>query len=262
MRSWRAGRSASSERNGGRQRPACRIGQRTRRDEQTGARTIEGTGRIRQSASSTVEAPVARRLRESFPRPEARTSARPPSPGLRAHPNPVRRARRPHRRRQPSQQQPSLHPRACAPARPSRRHPPRCSLPQRVRPHLRIRSAGTAGTPGPKPGRPRPAAPKPASAPAPQTPRDGGSSRPGPGPRPGLSPVPVHHASATTLLVGSAAGTAACRSPSRPCWSGRSAPRWWPSRRTGQAGQAGPRPAPVRPARVPIQATCLLVRTR
>ncbi|MGW5298377.1 translation initiation factor IF-2 [Rhodococcus aetherivorans] len=189
---------------------------------------LKEQGEFVKSASSTVEPPVARRLRESFAKANgdgAAPSAAAPKPGApRPGPRPAA----------PAQAAP-----APAPAPKSEAATPAPSPAPASRP----------GAPGPKPGAPRPAAPKPATpqapaaqaapqapapqAPAPQAPAPQAPSagpKPG-GPRPGPKPPRVGNNPYSSAP--------AERPAPRP-----GAPRPVPGQGRPAAGPGGARPAP------------------
>ncbi|NIH95497.1 translation initiation factor IF-2 [Mycolicibacterium fluoranthenivorans] len=147
---------------------------------------LSDQGEFVKSASSTVEAPVARRLRESFgggkPAKSASPAARPssptggtPTPGPRPGPKP------------PAPAAPA--PAAPAPAAP----PPAPAAPPAAPVEAPVADAAPAQRPGPRPG-PAPAAPEAPAAPAPAAPAaPAASAAPSdarPGPRPGPKPAP------------------------------------------------------------------------
>ncbi|MFE0747439.1 translation initiation factor IF-2 [Gordonia sp. NPDC058843] len=204
---------------------------------------LKEQGEFVKSASSTVEAPVARRLRESFPGKDggAKDSKSSPAPGPRqsAKPGP-----------KPSGSSTAPKPGATTtPAEPAADRPspgPRTSGPKPGAPKPAPAPVETpAPTPAPAAERPSPA-PAPA-APAPQAPA--ASAAPAaptssPGPRPGPKPGP------RTPRVGnnpySSAPAPAPRPAARP-GPGQAGPRPGGGR-PGPAGQGGPRPGGGRPA--------------
>ncbi|MBL1078737.1 translation initiation factor IF-2 [Nocardia sp. 2] len=226
---------------------------------------LKEQGEFVKSASSTVEAPVARRLRESFapksapangtsksakpgdaPRPAAK-----PTPGASSGPRPG---------------QPGPRPSAPAPAAPAPR--PAAPAPQEpVAPAARVEAPAARPTPGAKPGpaakpAPRPVAETPAApaasaapaapaAPAPgaSRPNQGqGGPRPGQqqGPRPGGQPQGGATPSAAPRPAGPKPGPKTPRVGNNPFSSAPEqprAPRPAPGPRPGPA-QGGPRPGP------------------
>ncbi|MEP9413614.1 translation initiation factor IF-2 [Gordonia sp. VNQ95] len=177
---------------------------------------LKEQGEFVKSASSTVEAPVARRLRESFPKKDGGSSApKPggnggaPKPGARPRPGP-----KPGNASAPKPG-PAPAPEVSAPAAPAR---PAAATPAAPAPQA---PAPAPSAPAPKPAAPKPAA---ASAPAPAAP-----SAPSPGPRPGPKPGP------RAPRVGNNPYSSAPAPAPRP-----QGPRPGP-------GQGGPRPGGGRP---------------
>ncbi|MBR7192171.1 MULTISPECIES: translation initiation factor IF-2 [unclassified Gordonia (in: high G+C Gram-positive bacteria)] len=202
---------------------------------------LKEQGEFVKSASSTVEAPVARRLRESFPGKDggAKDSKSSPAPGPRQSAKPG-----------PKPSGNSNAPKPGAPATPSapvadRPSPgPRTNAPKPGAPKPAPAPAETPA-PAPAPAAERPS-PRPA-APAPQAPAASAApSAPtsSPGPRPGPKPGP------RTPRVGnnpySSAPAPAPRPAARP-GPGQGGPRPGGGR-PGAAGQGGPRPGGGRPA--------------
>ncbi|KSU60937.1 translation initiation factor IF-2 [Gordonia sp. SGD-V-85] len=204
---------------------------------------LKEQGEFVKSASSTVEAPVARRLRESFPGKDggAKDSKSSPAPGPRQSAKPG-----------PKPSGNTNAPKPGAPATPSapvadRPSPgPRTNAPKPGAPKP---APAPAETPAPAPApaaerpspRPAPAAPAPQAPAASATPSAPTSS---PGPRPGPKPGP------RTPRVGnnpySSAPAPAPRPAARP-GPGQGGPRPGGGR-PGAAGQGGPRPGGGRPA--------------
>ncbi|MBB5911476.1 translation initiation factor IF-2 [Nocardia transvalensis] len=217
--------------------------------------TLKEQGEFVKSASSTVEAPVARRLRESFSakstpsngaaksgaRSGSDQGARPagggkpasgatpgPRPGPRSAPSPAAQAK-------PA---PAAEQQSSAPAARSDSEAPASRPGPAVKPG-----------PAPKPGGPRPAAPSPAAAaqqstPAQQQPQQGSRPAPGGGPRPGgqakgSAPAQPGH------RPGPKPGPKPPRVGNNPFSSApeRPAPRPAPGPRPGPS-QGGPRPSP------------------
>ncbi|MFE5701894.1 translation initiation factor IF-2 [Rhodococcus koreensis] len=204
--------------------------------------TLKEQGEFVKSASSTVEAPVARRLRESFPSAKSADSAARPAakPGAPAPSAPVTSAK-------PGGPRPGPKPAAPAPAAPAAAAPAPTPEAQAPAPAAPAASAVTPAAPAsnaPKPGRPTPAAPAPAAPPAapaaasaPAAPSTG--AKPG-GPRPGPKPPrvgnnPYSSAPAERPAPRPAPGAPRPGAP-RPA-PGQGGPRPAP-------GQGGPRPAP------------------
>ncbi|GAA1480482.1 hypothetical protein GCM10009624_09220 [Gordonia sinesedis] len=182
---------------------------------------LKEQGEFVKSASSTVEAPVARRLRESFPgkNGDAADGAKPSAP--------TKSAAKPAAKSTAPKPAPSPANGAATPATPG---------------------ASPAARPGPKPAAPTPArpaaeaaAPAQASAPAPAAPTPAPAS---PGPRPGPKPGP------RTPRVGnnpySSAPTPAPRPPAARPGPGQGGPRPGGGRpgQPGRPGPGGPRPGP------------------
>ena len=205
---------------------------------------LKEQGEFVKSASSTVEAPVARRLRESFPQAGGKdvSSSAKPRPSGAPKPGAPRPSATPATAAQTTAKPAPAGPRPCAP-KPAAPAPVQPAAASTAAPADTVRPAPQA--PGPKPGRPRPAAPKPASASAPQTPRDGGSSRPGPGPRPGPKPGP-RAPRVGNNPYSSAPPPAPRPAGPRPGPAGQGGPRPGGGRpgAQGRPGQAGPRPGP------------------
>ena len=205
---------------------------------------LKEQGEFVKSASSTVEAPVARRLRESFPQAGGKdvSSSAKPRPSGAPKPGAPRPSATPATAAQTTAKPAPAGPRPGAP-KPAAPAPVQPAAASTAAPADTVRPVPQA--PGPKPGRPRPAAPKPASAPAPQTPRDGGSSRPGPGPRPGPKPGP-RAPRVGNNPYSSAPPPAPRPAGPRPGPAGQGGPRPGGGRpgAQGRPGQAGPRPGP------------------
>ncbi|PKZ67267.1 translation initiation factor IF-2 [Gordonia terrae] len=205
---------------------------------------LKEQGEFVKSASSTVEAPVARRLRESFPGKDggAKDSKSSPAPGPRqsAKPGP-----------KPSGATGAPKPGASAtPAAPAADRPspgPRTGGPKPGAPKPAPAPVETPAPAAPVPAAERPS-PKPApAAPAPQAPAASAAPAapaPSPGARPGPKPGP------RTPRVGnnpySSAPAPAPRPAARP-GPGQGGPRPGGGR-PGPAGQGGPRPGGGRPA--------------
>ena len=144
------------------------------------------------SASSTLEAPVVRKVREAFaPKPEAPApkpvDEKPVAKPAPAKPTPKKPANKPQAKANPSSPKPVATPGAPAPGPSVVSEPARPAPKPAARPAAPKPGAPRPGAAAPKPGAPRPSAPKPA-------PKDPGDSapRPGarPGPRPGQGPKP------------------------------------------------------------------------
>ncbi|MEV0333699.1 translation initiation factor IF-2 [Nocardia sp. NPDC050717] len=205
---------------------------------------LKEQGEFVKSASSTVEAPVARRLRESLasksaPAADAKPAARPgPSQAARPGAKPTPGGPRPGPRPTPA---PAAAATPAAPATPapaeSAPAEPKPAPAARPTPAAAQQSAPAAkpGTPGPRPapGAPRPGQPRPGQpAPGAQAPRPAG-----PGPKPGPK----------TPRVGNNPFSSA---PDRERPAPRPAPQGGPRPTPGQGGprpapgQGGPRPTP------------------
>ncbi|MGQ4597579.1 translation initiation factor IF-2 [Nocardia sp. R6R-6] len=223
--------------------------------------TLKEQGEFVKSASSTVEAPVARRLRESFAAKSAPSNGTKPG----ARPGPSSSARPAAK---PAGGGPRPGPRPSAPAptpAPAAQQTPRTGESPAVKPGPVVR-LGPA--PAPKPaaresvpppaaaGAPAPAGPRPAPAgprPTPGGPRPGQQQRPGAptqgGPRPGGA-TPGPRPGPKTPRVGNNPYSSAPERPApRPAHGG--GPRPGPSQggpRPGPA-QGGPRPGPAQGAR-------------
>ncbi|MFC0447257.1 translation initiation factor IF-2 [Rhodococcus jostii] len=208
--------------------------------------TLKEQGEFVKSASSTVEAPVARRLRESFPSAKSADSAARPGakPGAPAPSSPATAAK-------PGGPRPG--PKPAAPAAPAAAAPaatPEAQAPAPAAPAATAAAPAAPATNAPKPGRPTPAAPAPA-APAPAAPAapvaPAASASPAPstgakpgGPRPGPKPPRVGNNPYSSAPAERPAPRPAPGAPrpgaSRPA-PGQGGPRPAP-------GQGGPRPAP------------------
>ncbi|ATD70630.1 MULTISPECIES: translation initiation factor IF-2 [Gordonia] len=215
---------------------------------------LKEQGEFVKSASSTVEAPVARRLRESFPGKDGVSkdggSSSAPGPRQSAKPGP----------------KPSGAPKpGAAPAAPAAGRPtpgPQSTAPQTGAPQTGAPQTGAPKPGGPKPGpapvetpapaaaerpspAPAPGGPKP--APAPAAPAASAAPTPptkAPGPRPGPKPGP--RAPRVGNNPYSSAPAPAPRPAARP-GPGQGGPRPGGGR-PGPAGQGGPRPGGGRPA--------------
>ncbi len=144
------------------------------------------------SASSTLEAPLVRKVREAFaPKPEAPApkpvDEKPVAKPAPAKPTPKKPANKPQAKANPSSPKPVATPGAPTPGPSVVSEPARPAPKPAARPAAPKPGAPRPGAAAPKPGAPRPSAPKPA-------PKDPGDSapRPGarPGPRPGQGPKP------------------------------------------------------------------------
>ncbi|SDM50247.1 translation initiation factor IF-2 [Actinomyces ruminicola] len=241
---------------------------------------LKDQGEFVKAASSTVEPPVARRVREHFaaqgeakapkpaaPKPAAKSKAptpgaapKPaptaPKPGARpAPPKPAAAAPKPAGTPKPGGPKPSP-----APASPAPQSAPTAGADQQPRP--------TAPTPGPRPAAPtpgpRPGAPRPGNNPYATSqgmPRPGGSGGRGRGkgprsggPRPGNNPyatsqgMPRPGGSGGPRPQGSRPGQGGPRPGPRPAGAGSGGPRpggsGGPRPQGSRPGQGGPRPGP------------------
>jgi len=241
---------------------------------------LKDQGEFVKAASSTVEPPVARRVREHFaaqseakapkpaaPKPAAKSEAptpgaapKPaptaPKPGARpAPPKPAAAAPKPAGTPKPGGPKPSP-----APASPAPQSAPTAGADQQPRP--------TAPTPGPRPAAPtpgpRPGAPRPGNNPYATSqgmPRPGGSGGRGRGkgprsggPRPGNNPyatsqgMPRPGGSGGPRPQGSRPGQGGPRPGPRPAGAGSGGPRpggsGGPRPQGSRPGQGGPRPGP------------------
>ncbi|ATL69115.1 translation initiation factor IF-2 [Nocardia terpenica] len=215
--------------------------------------TLKEQGEFVKSASSTVEAPVARRLRESF---AAKSAPNGSSKSAKPGHNQARPSAKPASGATPGPRPGPRNP-APSPAQPRPAAPVESAPAARAETPAATPAPAARPAPGPKPGAPRPAAPTPAAAqqqpapapqqqdnhrqqeshqrPAPGAPRPGGQHKGGApthqGPRPGGSgPKP----GPKTPRVGNNPFSSA---PERP------APRPQPGPRPGPS-QGGPRPTP------------------
>ncbi|MBM4586732.1 translation initiation factor IF-2 [Rhodococcus hoagii] len=197
---------------------------------------LKEQGEFVKSASSTVEAPVARRLRESFPsanaKPEGGESPRPSAkPGATGASAPKPGAPRPGPKPAPAA------PAAPAPAAPAAPSAPVAQAAPGPRP-------GPAPTPGPKPAPQAPAAQAPAApaaSAAPAGPKPGGP-RPGPKP-PRVGNNPYSSAPAERPAPRPAPGAPRPGGP-RPGPQGGAPRPGVPGAPRPAAGPGGPRPAP------------------
>ncbi|WP_443931575.1 translation initiation factor IF-2 [Prescottella equi] len=197
---------------------------------------LKEQGEFVKSASSTVEAPVARRLRESFPsanaKPEGGESPRPSAkPGATGASAPKPGAPRPGPKPAPAV------PAAPAPAAPAAPSAPAAQAAPGPRP-------GPAPTPGPKPAPQAPAAQAPAApaaSAAPAGPKPGGP-RPGPKP-PRVGNNPYSSAPAERPAPRPAPGAPRPGGP-RPGPQGGAPRPGVPGAPRPAAGPGGPRPAP------------------
>ncbi|WP_084385513.1 translation initiation factor IF-2 [Rhodococcus sp. WMMA185] len=205
--------------------------------------TLKEQGEFVKSASSTVEAPVARRLRESFPS-ETSTDASKTSTDSAAAPAAKPGAAAPSARAtsaKPGAPRPGPKPAPRTPAAPAT--PAATSEAQA--PAAPAASAATPAAPAssaPKPGRPTPAKPAPPAAPTPPT-----AAKPAPpaAPTPSAAPKPAPPAASAPPSTGAKPGGP--RPGPKPPRIGNnpysSAPAERPAPRPAP-GQGGPRPTP------------------
>ncbi|MBF6073458.1 translation initiation factor IF-2 [Nocardia beijingensis] len=219
--------------------------------------TLKEQGEFVKSASSTVEAPVARRLRESFaaksapsngnkpgarPGPSGRPAPKPagagPRPGPRpSAPTPAPTAQEPAAPAARTGESPAVKPGSAA--RPGPAPAPKPAARETVTPQAASASGASASSaPAPAGPRPTPGGPRPGQQQRPGAPAQGGQ-RPGgaaPGPRPGPK----------TPRVGNNPYSSAPERPAPRPAPGQGGPRPGPSQggpRPGPA-QGGPRPGP------------------
>ncbi|QLY29729.1 translation initiation factor IF-2 [Nocardia huaxiensis] len=237
---------------------------------------LKEQGEFVKSASSTVEAPVARRLRESFASksaPANGTSKSATKPGPGDAPRPAAKPA-PGATSGPRPGTPGPRPSAPTPAAPAPK--PATPAAESVAPAARAEAPAARPTPGVKPGpAAKPAAPRPAetpaaaaasAAPAPSAPAPSGQRPGAPGPRPGQPggqqgqrpaqpQAGAQSPSAAPRPAGPKPGPKTPRVGNNPFSSApepRPAPRPAPGPRPGPAqggprpgpGQGGPRPAP------------------
>ncbi|MBC7303104.1 MAG: translation initiation factor IF-2, partial [Nocardia sp.] len=207
---------------------------------------LKEQGEFVKSASSTVEAPVARRLRESLasksaPAADAKSAARPgPSPAARPGAKPTPGGPRPGPRPSPAAPAAAATPAAPAAPAPAESKPAPAAKPTPAAAQSAPAAKPAAPAPRPAPGAPRPAqGGQPPQQQRPGQPAQGGQApRPaGPGPKPGPK----------TPRVGNNPFSSA---PDRERPAPRPAPQGGPRPTPGQGGprptpgQGGPRPAP------------------
>ncbi|MQA85520.1 MAG: translation initiation factor IF-2 [Streptosporangiales bacterium] len=208
---------------------------------------LQEMGEFVRSASSTVEAPVVRKLKEAFataPAPQAESDASTAS--AKAASGKKAPARGPAAKEPAAQEVAECVAEQRRPARPEAEEaqapeppapqPPQPPVPEeRPAPAPRERPGGAAATPqvGPKPGPPKPAPPRP----RPAVPR-----RPGTGPRPGNNPF-------SSTSTGMGASKPQQSRPSAPRGGGAGVPSRPSSSRSGAPGAGGPHSgsAPPRP---------------
>ena len=229
---------------------------------------LKEMGEFVKSASSTIEAPVVRRVQENPPAPEAGAKkaaakkaapAAPAAPAKAATPGPKPGPATPAAPAAEAAPAPAPTPGPKAPEAPAPAAP---EAPAPAAPEAPAASAspaapaseapaarpGGAPTPGPRPaarpespqgGAPRPGAPRPGAAPRP-------AGRPGGAPRPGNNPFASSQGMGTRREGGGSAGP---RPGNNPFASSQGMPRpgQRPPRPGGPAGAGGPRPGGPRP---------------
>ena len=230
-------------------------------DSKTVLAKLSEMGEFVKSASSTVEAPVVRRLREAIPaQPAADDKPAPKKSKPKAPAKPAAQAAPPAAEQaaaEPAAPTPQEAPKPAAQPRPAAEAPE--PAPQAPAPAAKAEPAPEAPSPGPKPEAAKPAAPKPApkatpgpkpGAPRPGNnpfatsqgmPRPGGSGGPRPGgPRPG-GPRPGNNPFATSQGMPRPGGTGGPRPGPRPGGPRPGAPR------PGAPRPGAPRPGGQRP---------------
>ncbi|QNG35725.1 translation initiation factor IF-2 [Geodermatophilaceae bacterium NBWT11] len=223
---------------------------------------LKEQGEFVKSASSTVEAPVARRLREAYgstgagngaptpgPRPGPRPAAPAPQAPAAAAPAPVQAAPSAPASQAAAPAAPSAPSSAPRPGSPGPRpgprpapQPPVVETPAVQAPAPQAPAAQAAAAQAPAPAPSRPAAPRPGQggAPAQGAPRPGAAGpRPGPrpAPRPGNNPFSSAPRPAAPRPGGGAPSAPGGQAPASPGTPGPGGPRPGP-------GAGGPRPAP------------------
>ncbi|HEX4728286.1 MAG TPA: translation initiation factor IF-2, partial [Jatrophihabitans sp.] len=209
-------------------------------------------GEFVKSASSTVEAPVARRLREAFPAAAAPAPAKkapakaaatkpaeaaaPPAPVVAASPAPAAPVVTPAPT--PAPATPPSTPAAPVedgPVRADRPAAPRPGAPRPGAPRVANNPYGVGGQSAPRPSAPRPA-PGGGQSPRPGGPRPGGSAGPGgPRPNPGMMPPRPNPG----MMPGRPGGPGRPGAPGRPGGPGAGAGRPSAGGRPGGPGGAG-----------------------
>src|SRR5690625_1786489 len=230
-------------------------------DSKTVLAKLSEMGEFVKSASSTVEAPVVRRLREAIPaQPAADDKPAPKKSKPKAPAKPAAQAAPPAAEQaaaEPAAPTPQEAPKPAAQPRPAAEAPE--PAPQAPAPAAKAEPAPEAPSPGPKPEAAKPAAPKPApkATPGPKPgaprpghnpfatsqgmPRPGGSGGPRPGgPRPG-GPRPGNNPFATSQGMPRPGGTGGPRPGPRPGGPRPGAPR------PGAPRPGAPRPGGQRP---------------
>ncbi|MGZ4599822.1 translation initiation factor IF-2 [Oryzihumus sp.] len=219
---------------------------------------LKEQGEFVRSASSTIEPPVVRKIRETFPAELAGGgAAKPAAPAKKAAPAAKPAAPAPAA---PAPAAPAK-PAAAAPAKPA----PEVSAPAAPAKPVEAPAARTAPTPGPKPAAKPTPAPEAPAAPAAPAAREGGAPTPGPrpaprpgAPRPGNNPFAPSQGMPRDGRSGGqrggrdggreGGGQGAPRPGNNPFASSQGMPRPQGGNRPGgAAGPGGPRPAAPRP---------------
>ncbi|MGZ4742437.1 MAG: translation initiation factor IF-2 [Oryzihumus sp.] len=219
---------------------------------------LKEQGEFVRSASSTIEPPVVRKIRETFPAELAGGgAAKPAAPAKKAAPAAKPAAPAPAA---PAPAAPAK-PAAAAPAKPA----PEVSAPAAPAKPVEAPAARTAPTPGPKPAAKPTPAPEAPAAPAAPAAREGGAPTPGPrpaprpgAPRPGNNPFAPSQGMPRDGRGGGprggrdggreGGGQGAPRPGNNPFASSQGMPRPQGGNRPGgAAGPGGPRPAAPRP---------------
>ncbi|MGZ4776944.1 MAG: translation initiation factor IF-2 [Oryzihumus sp.] len=219
---------------------------------------LKEQGEFVRSASSTIEPPVVRKIRETFPAELAGGgAAKPAAPAKKAAPA-----------AKPAAPAPAA-PAPAAPAKPAEAAPakpaPEVSAPAAPAKPVEAPAARTAPTPGPKPAAKPTPAPEAPAAPAAPAAREGGAPTPGPrpaprpgAPRPGNNPFAPSQGMPRDGRSGGqrggrdggreGGGQGAPRPGNNPFASSQGMPRPQGGNRPGgAAGPGGPRPAAPRP---------------
>jgi len=219
---------------------------------------LKEQGEFVRSASSTIEPPVVRKIRETFPAELAGGgAAKPAAPAKKAAPAAKPAAPAPAA---PAPAAPAK-PAAAAPAKPA----PEVPAPAAPAKPVEAPAARTAPTPGPKPAAKPTPAPEAPAAPAAPAAREGGAPTPGPrpaprpgAPRPGNNPFAPSQGMPRDGRSGGqrggrdggreGGGQGAPRPGNNPFASSQGMPRPQGGNRPGgAAGPGGPRPAAPRP---------------
>ncbi|WP_433612229.1 translation initiation factor IF-2 [Prescottella agglutinans] len=207
---------------------------------------LKEQGEFVKSASSTVEAPVARRLRESFPSAKTKSEGGKPE-GTEGAPRPAAKPGVPGASApKPGAPRPGPKPAPAAPAAPAAATPAPAAPAAPSAPAAQVPGPrpGPAPTPGPKPAPQAPAAPAAKAPAAPTTP----GPKPG-GPRPGPKPPrvgnnPYSSAPAERPAPRPAPGAPRPGAPRPGPQGGAPRPGGVPGAPRPAAGPGGPRPAP------------------